>query len=182
MKKYFRVAGKLGFVLWLISFVTLIIFYIKSAVPQKVQNITVGGLEWWGHLYYIVAIILDLILGPAVCLLLIHVGNQKDHKTTPLRDSVTTNTKTLTLDSTIEDKPSIRKTVNPEDYVKIKYYHMTKEVLIYNNSFTKYFEIGKITDFQSDKNEVSFVYSFKTYEFVFESIEDVQRLQKILKL
>ena len=70
----------------------------------------------------------------------------------------------------------------PEDYVKIKYYHMTKEVLIYNNTFTKYFEIGKITDFQSDKNEVSFVYSFKTYEFVFETIEDVQRLQKILKL
>ena len=182
MKKYFRFAGKLGFVLWLISFITLIIFYIKSAVPQKVQNITVGGLEWWGHLYYIVAIILDLILGPAVCLLLIHVGNQKDHKAKPSKNSVTTNTKTLTLDSTIEDKPSTKKTVNLEDYVKIKYYHMTKEVLIYNNTFTKYFEIGKITDFQSNNNEVSFVYSFKTYEFVFETIEDVQRLRKILKL
>jgi hypothetical protein len=35
---------------------------------------------------------------------------------------------------------------------------------------------------KSKNNEVSFVYSFKTYEFVFETVEDVQRLQRILKL
>lgn len=78
MRKYFKFVGYFGLVIWLITFIGLIIQYASVArvITTEIgnQTITTGGLNAEGHFYYITSLLSSLIFGPSVSLLFIHVG------------------------------------------------------------------------------------------------------------
>lgn len=79
MKKYFKIVGYISLILWLISFVALIVQYVKLAIPTTTEvhgfSTTTGGLDGVGHFYYIATILVNLAFGPSVALLFIYTGN-----------------------------------------------------------------------------------------------------------
>lgn len=82
MRKYFKFVGYVGLVIWLISFIALIVQYTSVArvITTEIgnQTITTGGLNAEGHFYYITSLLSSLIFGPSLSLLFIHVGKLED--------------------------------------------------------------------------------------------------------